>query len=162
MYDGQQPTGLPDRLALQKWWILMYHQKKICQERRKWNCQNTERGQAETVQNDPPICQRCFKWEENQPVLLGRHPCNENATPFLKEYYFLTEDTLQSTKRTEIKSLPVSHLSIFFIFLHEKASISDRKSLILLPRPRREGIVQWSTTFPAANEGQNPSCRLNY
>lgn len=142
MYDGQRATGLPDCLALQKGQLLMYHQRNVCQERRKWNGQNRERGQAETEQNDPPICQRSLKGEGKQHVLPGRHPCNENATHFWKEYYFLTEDTLRSTHSKEIKSLPVSHLSIFFLFLHEEASISDRKSLILPPRPGREGIVQ--------------------
>lgn len=119
MYDGQRATGLPDRLALQKGRILMYHQRNVWQERRKWNGQNRERGQAETEQNDPPICQRRLTGEGKQHVLPGRHPCNENTTHFWKEYYFLTEDTLQSTQRKEIKSLPVSHLSIFFLFLHE-------------------------------------------
>lgn len=35
---------------------------------------------------------------------------------FSKEHYFLTEDTSQSTRQKEIKSLPVSHLSIFSFF----------------------------------------------
>lgn len=102
MYDGQRATGLPHCLALQKGQLLMYHQRNVCKERRKWNSQNRERGQAETEQNDPPMCQRSLKVEGKQHVLPGRHPCNENATHFWKEYYFLTENAEHTFKGDKI------------------------------------------------------------
>lgn len=50
--------------------------------------------------------------------------------------------------------------------LHLKASKGKRLFLFLPLNthqgPGRECIVQWSKAFPAPNEDQNPSSRLNY
>lgn len=53
MYDTQQSTALPDRPALQNWWILICHYMKMCHGRNKWKCKNTKRSREEMEQKWP-------------------------------------------------------------------------------------------------------------
>lgn len=53
MYDTQQSTALPDRPALQNWWILICHYMKMCHGRNKWKRKNTKRSREEMEQKWP-------------------------------------------------------------------------------------------------------------
>lgn len=128
MYDTQQSTGLPDRPALLNWWILMCHHVKMCHERRKWNHQYTERWRGNGAKMTHQYIRDALKWggekkDVSKNVCVLPEPCT--CTEKTSSTEGLTSSSravfLLHAKERNLKSLPVSHLSIFFP-LHLKAA----------------------------------------
>lgn len=134
MYDTQQSTGLPDRPALQNWWILMCHHMKMCHETGEKNGNSKIRrdGERKWSKIDPPIYQRRFKVEGKGmflkiPVFFPV-PCTRAAKTSSTESitYFLRAVFWVHAKKRNIKSLLLSFLSIF-LPLHLKAAVEGGK-----------------------------------
>lgn len=159
--------------ALQNWWILMCHNMKMCHERGKnGNARIQKDEKRKWSTSEPPIYQRRFK--------VGRREVSKNA-------HVLQVPCTCASKTSSAESITSLSRAVFFGACKEKKhkitaavflvhflssciweQLSKGKRLFLfLPLktrqgPGRECIVQWSKAFPAVNEDQNPSCRLNY
>lgn len=163
----------PDRPALQNWWILMCHHMKMCHVTGKnGNTKIQKDGKRKWSESDPPIYQRHLKWEKgdvskNAHVLPVSCTCmvkmssTHNITSLLRAVFFWYMKRKETENHCYCLSCPFSFLCIW------KQPSKGKRLFLFLPlktrqRLRRECIVQWSKAFPAANEDQNPSSRLNY
>lgn len=171
MYDKQQSTGLPDRPALQKWWILMCHHMEM----ETLTYRKMERGNG--ANNDPQIYQRRFKVGKRD-VSINGHVLPVPRTcalqhPLLRTLLLCRGQCFRYMQRKETKSVLLSFLSIFLPLFFSRTpciwkQLSRGKGFSYFCLSRHvnflgvSALFSGARNFSAANEDQNPSSRLNY